>query len=769
MNNAVNSSKLGSPVHELSLPIEGMTCASCVSRVERVLSRVPGVESVRVNLATERADLRVAEAVDRATLREAVERAGYHVGVEPAPDHDASEKLEARADVLLAKVWQAGLLSLPVLILEMGSHWVPALHHWVLHELGREASSGIQLVLTAAVMAGPGRHIFVHGVRALLRGGPDMNSLVALGTASAFGYSSVTTLLPSMVPEAMRHVYFEAAAIVITLILLGKFLEAKAKGRTSEAINRLVRLAPALATIRRGDEWVEVNTRDVVAGDVLLIKPGVRIAVDGTVLEGETHVDESMLTGEPIPVAKQEGARLHAGTVNQAGSFTMVATAIGEQTLLAQIVRLVEQAQASKLPIQAVVDRVTAWFVPAVMGLAALTLVIWLIFGPAPAFSMALVNAVGVLIIACPCAMGLATPTSILVGTGRGAELGVLFRHGEALQRLQDAKVVAMDKTGTLTVGRPELTDWFAAPGFDGDTVLAWSAAIESRSEHPIARAVVAAAERRSLNLPTARDVRAEVGRGVHGSVSEHAVVIGSPRYLETLHVSLGDLGARAVELQSRGKTTLAVAVDGVAAAIFAISDPIKPSAAVAVAQLQAMGVEVAMVTGDNASTARAVADQLGIKHVVAEVLPAGKVAAVKELEQRYGTTAFVGDGINDAPVLAAAGVGIALGAGTDVAIEAAQVVLMRDELTGIPAAMALSKATLRNIRQNLFWAFAYNAALIPLAAGALYPAYGILLSPVLGGLAMAMSSVFVLGNALRLRRFSPPLVNTVAAVGGGS
>lgn len=769
MNNAVNSSKLGSPVHELSLPIEGMTCASCVSRVERVLSRVPGVESVRVNLATERADLRVAEAVDRATLREAVERAGYHVGVEPAPDHDASEKLEARADVLLAKVWQAGLLSLPVLILEMGSHWVPALHHWVLHELGREASSGIQLVLTAAVMAGPGRHIFVHGVRALLRGGPDMNSLVALGTASAFGYSSVTTLLPSMVPEAMRHVYFEAAAIVITLILLGKFLEAKAKGRTSEAINRLVRLAPALATIRRGDEWVEVNTREVVAGDVLLIKPGVRIAVDGTVLEGETHVDESMLTGEPIPVAKQEGARLHAGTVNQAGSFTMVATAIGEQTLLAQIVRLVEQAQASKLPIQAVVDRVTAWFVPAVMGLAALTLVIWLIFGPAPAFSMALVNAVGVLIIACPCAMGLATPTSILVGTGRGAELGVLFRHGEALQRLQDAKVVAMDKTGTLTVGRPELTDWFAAPGFDEDTVLAWSAAIESRSEHPIARAVVAAAERRSLNLPTARDVRAEVGRGVHGSVSEHAVVIGSPRYLETLHVSLGDLGARAVELQSRGKTTLAVAVDGVAAAIFAISDPIKPSAAVAVAQLQAMGVEVAMVTGDNANTARAVADQLGIKHVVAEVLPAGKVAAVKELEQRYGTTAFVGDGINDAPVLAAAGVGIALGAGTDVAIEAAQVVLMRDELTGIPAAMALSKATLRNIRQNLFWAFAYNAALIPLAAGALYPAYGILLSPVLGGLAMAMSSVFVLGNALRLRRFSPPLVNTVAAVGGGS
>lgn len=769
MNNAVNSSKLGSPVHELSLPIEGMTCASCVSRVERVLSRVPGVESVRVNLATERADLRVAEAVDRATLREAVERAGYHVGVEPAPDHDASEKLEARADVLLAKVWQAGLLSLPVLILEMGSHWVPALHHWVLHELGREASSGIQLVLTAAVMAGPGRHIFVHGVRALLRGGPDMNSLVALGTASAFGYSSVTTLLPSMVPEAMRHVYFEAAAIVITLILLGKFLEAKAKGRTSEAINRLVRLAPALATIRRGDEWVEVNTREVVAGDVLLIKPGVRIAVDGTVLEGETHVDESMLTGEPIPVAKQEGARLHAGTVNQAGSFTMVATAIGEQTLLAQIVRLVEQAQASKLPIQAVVDRVTAWFVPAVMGLAALTLVIWLIFGPAPAFSMALVNAVGVLIIACPCAMGLATPTSILVGTGRGAELGVLFRHGEALQRLQDAKVVAMDKTGTLTVGRPELTDWFAAPGFDEDTVLAWSAAIESRSEHPIARAVVAAAERRSLNLPTARDVRAEVGRGVHGSVSEHAVVIGSPRYLETLHVSLGDLGARAVELQSRGKTTLAVAVDGVAAAIFAISDPIKPSAAVAVAQLQAMGVEVAMVTGDNANTARVVADQLGIKHVVAEVLPAGKVAAVKELEQRYGTTAFVGDGINDAPVLAAAGVGIALGAGTDVAIEAAQVVLMRDELTGIPAAMALSKATLRNIRQNLFWAFAYNAALIPLAAGALYPAYGILLSPVLGGLAMAMSSVFVLGNALRLRRFSPPLVNTVAAVGGGS
>jgi Au+-exporting ATPase len=757
---------------KLSLPIEGMTCASCVSRVERVLARVPGVSAVSVNLATERAEVRLGQDVDEAALSIAVEKAGYRVGDETVADERSgapsggSAANEAREGTLRRKVWMAAAMSAPVLLLEMGAHWVPAIHHWVHDQLGREASWGLQLLLTAGVMLGPGRYIFVSGFRALVRAAPDMNSLVALGTTSAFAYSLVATLAPATLPEPMRHVYFEAAAVVITLILLGRFLEAKAKGRTSEAISRLVELAPAVALVQRNGEWCEVNTRDVAAGDVLLIKPGARIAVDGVVREGESHVDESMLTGEPVPVRKQANAPLHAGTVNQSAAFTMVATAIGEQTLLAQIVRLVEQAQSSKLPIQALVDRVTAWFVPVVMGLALATFVAWLSFGPEPALSMALVNAVGVLIIACPCAMGLATPTSILVGTGRGAELGVLFRHGEALQRLREANVVAMDKTGTLTVGRPELTDWFAAPGFAEETVLAWAAAIESRSEHPIARAIVVAATRRGLPIAASKDVQADVGRGVRGRVDERSIAIGSPRYLAALHVELGELSARASQLQADGKTTLAIAVDGVLAAVFAVSDPIKPSAAQALSQLAALGVEVVMITGDNAQTARAVAKQLGIERVIAEVLPAGKVAAVEELKRLHGTTAFVGDGINDAPVLAAADVGIALGAGTDIAIEAAQVVLMRDDLTGIPAAVALSRATLRNIRQNLFWAFAYNAALIPLAAGALYPGFGLLLSPVLGGLAMAMSSVFVLGNALRLRRFSPPRVTALAPVG---
>lgn len=746
-----------------------MTCASCVSRVERVLGRVPGVSSVRVNLATERADLRLEASVDEQSLRSAVEKAGYRVGAKPtAESNDVRETHADRARDLAHKVRLAAALSAPVLVLEMGSHWISSVHHWVHQQLGREASWSIQLVLTLGVMLGPGRDIFAKGFRSLVRATPDMNSLVALGTASAFTYSLVATLAPTALPEAMQHVYFEAAAIVLTLILLGRFFEAKAKGRTSEAISRLIELAPSVALVERDGDWVEVNTREVVAGDVLLIKPGARIPVDGNVREGRSHVDESMLTGEPVPVLKEVDSVLRAGTVNQSSSFTMVATAIGEQTLLAQIVRLVEGAQASKLPIQAVVDRITAWFVPAVLGLAIATFGVWLVWGPDPALSMALVNAVGVLIIACPCAMGLATPTSILVGTGRGAELGVLFRHGDALQSLHEVKVVALDKTGTLTVGHPELTDWVAAPGFDGTTILALAASIESRSEHPIARAVVAAAKQRGLDVPTPRDVRADVGQGVSGTVNDQSIVLGSPRYLETLGVGVGELGARATELRALGKTTLGVAVNGTLAALFAVSDPIKASASAALGQLRDSGVVVAMVTGDNAQTANAVAKQLGIEHVIAEVLPEGKVAALRELKQRYGSVAFVGDGINDAPVLAAADVGIALGAGTDIAIEAAQVVLVRDDLTAIAAAMALSRATLRNIRQNLFWAFAYNAALIPLAAGALYPWFGVLLSPVLGGLAMAMSSVFVLANALRLRRFSPPVAAPSSAEHGG-
>jgi Au+-exporting ATPase len=479
--------------------------------------------------------------------------------------------------------------------------------------------------------------------------------------------------------------------------------------------------------------------------------------VDGEVVEGESFVDESMITGEPIPVAKAPGVRVVGGTVNQTGALTLRATAVGAESVLAQIIRMVERAQGSKLPIQALVDRVTMWFVPAVMGLALLTLVAWLLFGPDP--GLALVNAVAVLIIACPCAMGLATPTSIMVGTGRGAELGVLFRNGEALQLLRDARVVALDKTGTLTEGRPALTDLEVAPGFGRDEVLARVAAVEARSEHPIARAIVEAAQARGLALPQAQGFASVTGMGARAEVEDARVEVGADRFMASLGLDVAPFAGTAERLGREGRTPLYAAVDGRLAAILAVADPIKPATPAAIAALHGLGLRVAMITGDNRRTAEAIAARLGIDEVVAEVLPEGKVEAVRRLKAAHGRLAYVGDGINDAPALAEADVGLAIGTGTDIAIESADVVLMGGSLRGLPDAIALSRATMSNIRQNLFWAFAYNAALIPVAAGLLWPAFGLLLSPVLAAAAMALSSVFVLGNALRLRGFAPPRV----------
>lgn len=730
-----------------------MTCAACVSRIERVLSRVPGVTSVRVNLATERATVEARTSVPVEALVNAVEKAGYHLTVDEAHDGSSKSQVTSNAE-LRGRVVLAAILTLPVFVLEMGGHMLPAWHHWVMHQLGRDASWSLQLILTTAVILGPGREIFRQGLRGIVHLSPDMNSLVALGTLSAMGYSVVATLIPSWIPTEQLHVYYEAAAVVITLVLLGRWFEARAKSRTTLAISRLVELAPQTATVRRGESWEEVSTAEVRTEDVLLVKPGAHVPVDARVIEGASHVDESMLTGESMPVAKTTGSPLHAGTVNQSGALTARATAVGSDTVLARIVRLVEEAQASKLPIQAMVDRVTAWFVPLVLAVAVITFGAWFWFGPEPALSLALVNAVSVLIVACPCAMGLATPTSILVGTGRGAELGLLFRQGEALQRLRDTKVVALDKTGTLTLGRPALTEWVEVPGYPEQQILRWASAVEARSEHPIARAVVAAASERGLQTPGATNFQNEVGLGVSGIVEEHEVRVGALRYLAQSRVDVSPLSDEFLALQQRGRTTLGVAVDGQLAAVFAISDPVKPNAQRMVETLTARGIIVAMITGDNARTAQALARELGISEVVAEALPADKVAAVKELTGR-GVVAFVGDGVNDAPVLAEADVGIAVGTGTDIAMAAADVVIMRDDLMAIPTAIELSHATLRNIRQNLFWAFAYNAALIPLAAGILYPSFGILFSPVLGASAMAASSVFVVANALRLRGFS--------------
>jgi Cu+-exporting ATPase len=746
----------------VELKIGGMTCASCAGRVEKALSRVPGVLEANVNLATERASIRHLGGADMTgRLIDAVAQTGYEAEAMRQGDYQADREHAAReAEIsgLQRSLAVAAILTLPVFALEMGSHFIPAIHDWVMGTLGHRTSWYLQFALTTLVLFGPGLRFFRKGIPALLRWSPDMNSLVVLGTSAAYAYSVVATFLPGLMPAEMANVYYEAAAVIVTLILLGRYLEAKAKGRTSEAIKHLMGLQAKTARVMRDGEALEIPLDQVLAGDVVQVRPGEKIPVDGEVEEGSSFVDESMITGEPVPVQKAQGAEVVGGTINKTGSFTFRATRIGADTVLAQIIRMVEQAQGSKLPIQALVDRVTAWFVPAVMAAAALTFLVWLVLGPDPALTFALVNAVAVLIIACPCAMGLATPTSIMVGTGRAAELGVLFRQGEALQSLKEVGVVALDKTGTLTQGRPELTDFVTAPNVSEAETLRLVAAVEARSEHPIAQAIVAAAEERGIALPATDSFEAVPGFGVSAMVEGRKVDVGADRFLTKLGLSIADFAETAARLGAEGKSPLYAAIDGRLATVIAVADPIKPSTPEAVADLHALGLKVAMITGDNRRTAEAIARQIGIDEVVAEVLPDGKVEVVKRLRATHGKIAFVGDGINDAPALAEADIGIAIGTGTDIAIESADVVLMSGDVRGVVNAIALSKATIRNIGQNLFWAFAYNVLLIPVAAGMLYPVSGILLSPIFAAGAMALSSVFVLGNALRLRGFKAPV-----------
>ena len=746
------------PAAKTELSIEGMTCASCVGRVERALASVSGVRSAHVNLATERASIE--GSVDPAVLIKAVEDAGYDAKViddSAAQDAEAASRKDAELAVLKRDLIIAAVLTAPVFLLEMGSHLVPGVHDLIMNSIGMQASWYLQFALTTLVVFFPGLRFYQKGFPALLRLAPDMNSMVAVGTMAAYAYSVVATFAPGILPAGTVNVYYEAAAVIVTLILLGRYLEARAKGKTSEAIKRLVRLQARTARVRRDGQVVEIAIGEVAHGDIVEVRPGERVPVDGEVIEGNSYVDESMITGEPIPVQKIAGSSVVGGTVNQKGAFALNATAVGGATVLSQIIRMVEEAQGSKLPIQAMVDKVTMWFVPTVMAVAVLTFLVWLVFGPEPALTFALVNAVAVVIIACPCAMGLATPTSIMVGTGRGAEMGVLFRKGEALQLLRDAKVVAVDKTGTLTEGRPALTDLDVAEGFDRSTVLARMAAVEAKSEHPVARAIVEAAESDDLQLPAITNFESVTGYGVSAQIEDERIEIGADRYMRKLGLNVGSFATTAERLGSEGKTPLYAAINGRLAAIVAVADPIKPSTPDAIAALHALGLKVAMITGDNRRTAEAIAQKLGIDEVIAEVLPEGKVDTVRRLKAEHGSLAYVGDGINDAPALAEADVGLAIGTGTDIAIETADVVLMSGSLQGVPNAIALSKATIGNIRQNLFWAFAYNAALIPVAAGVLYPISGTLLSPVLAAGAMALSSVFVLGNALRLRRFTPP------------
>ncbi|UWQ29457.1 heavy metal translocating P-type ATPase [Leisingera sp. M523] len=744
---------------QASLVISGMSCASCVGRVERALLAVPGVLSASVNLANETAQIRYLTGMARAAdLARTLSDAGYPARLSGAAEDEAEQAGRRNADEISAlgrQVLIAALLTLPVFLIEMGGHMVPALHHWVMENIGKQNSYLLQFALATAVLAGPGRQFYTKGFPALLRGAPDMNALVALGTSAAYGFSVISTFAPRLLPAGTANVYYEAAVVIVALILTGRFLEARAKGRTGAAIRKLAGLQPKTAMVVSGGDAIETPVEEIGPGDLIRVRPGERIAVDGEITSGSSYIDESMISGEPVPVAKSRGDEVTAGTINGNSALEFRATRVGRDTVLAQIIRMVEQAQGAKLPVQGLVDRITLWFVPAVIAVAALTVLAWSLFGSAPALPLALVAGVSVLIIACPCAMGLATPTSIMVGIGRAAQMGVLFRKGDALQHLQEARVVALDKTGTLTEGRPVLTELICAEGFTRDEVLRLTGAAEAQSEHPIARAITAAAGK---GLPKAGAFKAIPGFGLCAEVEGRVVLAGAARLMAREGIVLGALEAEGLKLAERGETPLFAAVDGQAAAVIAVADPIKPGTTAAIKAFHDQGLKVAMITGDALGTAQAIAARLGIDAVKAECLPADKVAAIQELQAEHGALAFVGDGINDAPALAAADAGIAIGTGTDVAIEAADVVLVSGDLRGVVNALTVSRATMRNIRQNLGWAFGYNVLLVPVAAGVLYPLGGPLLSPALAAGAMALSSVFVLSNALRLRRLKPAL-----------
>lgn len=752
-------------VESVTIGVGGMTCASCVARVERAIKALPGVVDASVNLTTESATVEfLPDSVSRERIVQAIREAGYEAA-EPsqAPDH-APDHAQQRQALELAALRRdlrfAAAFTLPLVVLSMGP--------MVLHELGHaghafvsETVSGWgQLLLATPVLFWAGRRFLSSGWAELRHLAPGMNSLVMIGASAAYLYSLAALTLPDLFPEGTAHLYFEASAVIVTLILLGRYLEALAKGRTSEAIRRLVRLQPKTARVVRSGLEAEIPAEAVVPGDLIAVRPGERIPVDGTLTEGSSHVDESMISGEPIPVGKGPGDEVIGGSMNQTGAFRYRATRVGADTVLAQIIRLVEDAQSGKPPIQRVADRIAGVFVPLVMAAALLTLLVWLWLGPAPALSHAFVAAVSVLLIACPCAMGLATPTAIMVGTGRGASLGILIRRGAALETLARVDQVVLDKTGTLTQGHPALTD-FQALDAPEEQALGLAAACERHSEHPIAVAIVQAARERGLAIAAAQAVQAVPGFGIQAEVDGRKVAVGAGRFMERLDVPTADAAQRAERLAADGKSPLYLAVDGRLAAVLAVADPIKPSSREAVSRLHALGLTLTMLTGDGRRTAEAVARQVGIDAVAAEVLPAYKAAEVKRLQAAGGKIAFVGDGINDAPALAQADVGIAIGTGTDIAVEAGDVILMTGDLTAVADAIALARRTLHTIRLNFFWAYAYNVALIPLAAGAFYPATGWLLNPMLAAAAMSVSSLFVVTNSLRLRRFAPSVRQT--------
>ncbi|AWN21833.1 heavy metal translocating P-type ATPase [Deinococcus irradiatisoli] len=753
------------PSAEITFPVAGMTCAACVGRVERALGKVEGVLAASVNLATEQASVQYLPASTAPqALKAAVKAAGYDVPEKPsgaaqarsAPDAERERKAR-ELTALRRSLMFSSVFSVPLLLIAMLPMLWPPLEEALMGALGVTGLHALMLALATPVQFGPGRRFYRSGWAALRHRSPDMNTLVMLGTTAAYVYSLLVTLAPGLFPAGSAQVYFEASGVVISLILLGKYFEALAKGRSSEAMRGLLALRPPLAHVIRNGAEQDIDVNDVQLGDVLRVRPGERVPVDGEITQGRSYVDESMLTGESMPVQKTPGEALTGGTLNGNGALTFTATAVGADTALSRITALVEQAQASKPPIQGLADRVVAVFVPVVLVIAAVTFAAWLLLGGPGALAQALVHTVAVLIVACPCAMGLATPVSVMVGSGKAAQLGVLFRSGAALEGLGRVRVMALDKTGTVTSGQPEVTEIVAD---DESRLLSLAAAAEQHSEHPLGRAIVRAAQERGLSIPAVQDVQAVTGYGLKASWEGQRLEVGSERYMAGLGLAVGAAGQRAAQLADRGRTPVFVALGGQLLGLLAVADPLRSSSARAVQAMRAQGAEVAMITGDLEATARAVAAEVGITEVRAGVLPAGKAEAVQDL-QRLGPVAFVGDGVNDAPALARANVGIAIGSGTDVAAQTADVLLLSSDLSGVPNAVALSRATLSNIRLNLFWAFAYNVLLIPVAAGAL-SRWNLNLSPVLAAAAMGLSSVFVLSNALRLRGFRAPLAAPV-------
>ena len=759
IKNAISQLGYGIATKKSVFPVGGMTCAACVARVEQALLSVPGVISANVNLASEKATVEYIEGTKLADLRRAVKEAGYELGTEAETLEDVTVAVRREVQALRNRVIFAAVLGFTILALSFGASFT--------------GKPYLLWALATPVQFWAGWRFYRGAWGALRHRTADMNTLIAVGTSAAYFYSMVAVLSPSLfvAPGLEPHLYFDTSAVIIALILLGRFLEARARGQTSEAIKKLIGLQPKTALVVRDGREVEIPVDDVQVGDLILVRPGERVAVDGIIRQGYSSIDESMITGESIPVEKREGDEVISATINKTGSFQFEATKVGKDTTLAQIIRLVEEAQGSKAPIQRLADVIASYFVPIVIGIATATFIIWYFVGPTPALTFAILNFVAVLIIACPCALGLATPTAIMVGTGKGAEHGVLIRSGEALERSHKIRTVLLDKTGTLTQGKPEVTDVITIASSSRGEVLRLAASAEHGSEHPLGEAIIRAASEEKLELSPASDFNAVPGHGVEASVEGRKLILGNLKLIKDRGLSLNGLEEEAHRLWEKGKTVMFLGIDSQVVGIIAVADTLKPNAKEAVEALHKMGIAAVMLTGDNRRTAEAIAREVGIDRALAEVLPEHKAQEVKKLQEEGKVVAMVGDGINDAPALAQADIGIAIGTGTDVAMETGDITLISGDLTGVVTAISLSKRTMRTIKQNLFWAFAYNSALIPVAAGALYFAFaqtGIpsglhfvlgdygFLNPILAAAAMAASSITVVSNSLRLRRFKP-------------